>query len=280
MISQVFIQTNFFIMKTLFFLFAFVLLTPTLFAQQFAIDQLENSPRHHEWVTIESNDRMLHTFVAYPEVSENAPVVLVIHENRGLNDWARSFADQLAAKGFIAVAPDLISNTVDGFEKTSDFETSDDARSAIYALQPDFVTRDLMNVLSYAKSIDAGTGQVSVAGFCWGGSQSFRFATNTGDAIEAAFVFYGTGPRDAESYSSIEVPVYGFYGGADNRVNSTIEASEEAMNQFENTYEYEIYEGAGHAFMRRGDDPSLNTDDANKMARNKSWDRLVKLLMQ
>jgi carboxymethylenebutenolidase len=267
-------------MKTLFFLFAFVLLTPTLFAQQFAIDQLENSPRHHEWVTIESNDRMLHTFVAYPEVSENAPVVLVIHENRGLNDWARSFADQLAAKGFIAVAPDLISNTVDGFEKTSDFETSDDARSAIYALQPDFVTRDLMNVLSYAKSIDAGTGQVSVAGFCWGGSQSFRFATNTGDAIEAAFVFYGTGPRDAESYSSIEVPVYGFYGGADNRVNSTIEASEEAMNQFENTYEYEIYEGAGHAFMRRGDDPSLNTDDANKMARNKSWDRLVKLLMQ
>ncbi|MEX0846024.1 MAG: dienelactone hydrolase family protein [Balneolaceae bacterium] len=259
----------------LLFLFLFPL---TLLAQDYAIQQLEDSPRHHEWVTIESNDRTLHNFVVYPESSENAPVVIVIHENRGLNDWARSFADQLAGKGFIAIAPDLISNTVEGIEKTKDFETSDAARDAIYSLNPDHVTTDLMNVLEYAKTIKAGNGTFAVAGFCWGGSQSFRFATNAGDAIDAAFVFYGTGPGDAELYANIEVPVYGFYGGNDQRVNSTISDSENAMKEFDKTYEYEIYDGAGHAYMRSGDDPEKPQDDPNVMARNNSWERLVSLL--
>lgn len=254
------------------------LLTFSVLAQDYAVDQLENSPRHHEWVTIESNNRTLHNFVVYPETSEPAPVVIVIHENRGLNDWARSFADQLAGKGFIAVAPDLISNTVEGIEKTGDFENSDAARQALYNLEPENVTSDLMNVLEYAKTIKAGDGTFAVVGFCWGGSQSFRFATNAGEAIDAAFVFYGTGPGDTEAYSNIEVPVYGFYGGNDQRVNSTISDSESAMEQFGKTYEYEIYEGAGHAYMRSGDDPEKPQDDPNVKARNKSWDRLVSLL--
>lgn len=260
------------------FVFVFALVSTSICAQDYAIQQLEKSPRHHEWVEIESNGRILHTFIAYPEVSEDATVVIVIHENRGLNDWARSFADQLAGKGFIAVAPDLISNTVEGFEKTSDFPTSDEARSAIYGLDPDFVTEDLKHVLSFAHDLDAGNGKVAVAGFCWGGSQSFRFATNAGDEIEAALVFYGTGPQDESAYDAIKVPVYGFYGGNDNRVNSTIEMSEQAMSKFENTYHYEIYDGAGHAFMRSGDNPEIEKDHPNKIARDKSWIRLVQVL--
>ncbi|MGK7370872.1 MAG: dienelactone hydrolase family protein [Candidatus Halalkalibacterium sp. M3_1C_030] len=247
-------------------------------AQDYAEKQLENSPRHHEWITMESNGRVLHTFVAYPERSDNAPVILVIHENRGLNDWARSFADQLAAEGYIAVAPDLISNTVDGVQKTSDFESSDAAREAIYALNPDMVTADLLNVLDYAHSIEAGSGEVAVVGFCWGGSQSFRFATNAGDRIDAALVFYGTGPDSLEAYRRIEVPVYGFYGGDDQRVNATIEGSKEMMAESGNTYDYMIYEGAGHAFMRRGDDPDAPKDDPNVIARNKSWERMKGIL--
>ncbi|MBO6792688.1 MAG: dienelactone hydrolase family protein [Balneolaceae bacterium] len=255
-----------------------LLFSVSVAAQEYAQQQVENSPRHHEWVTINSNDRELHTFVAYPEVDEKVPVVLVIHENRGLNIWARSFADQIAENGYIAVAPDLISNTQDGFVKTSDFATSDDARSALYELDPDKVTTDLMNTLEYAKSIAAGNGNVIVVGFCWGGSQSFRFATNAGDMIEQAIVFYGTGPREMEAYQSIEVPVFGFYGGDDNRVNATIEFSEEAMNEYNKSYEYVIYDGAGHAFMRRGDDPALPSTDSNKMARNQAWEKLNEIL--
>lgn len=265
-------------MKTLPLFFALLLFISPVFAQDYAIQQLEDSPRHHEWIELESSGRIMHNFVAYPETSEKATVVIVIHENRGLNDWARSFTDQLAGQGFIAIAPDLISNTIDGFEKTSDFPTSDEARSAIYELNPDNVTADLNAVLEYAKTLEAGNGKVAVVGFCWGGSQSFRFATNAGDAIKAAFVFYGTGPREEASYESIEVPVFGFYGGNDNRVNSTIELSENSMAKFEHPYEYEIYEGAGHAYMRRGDDPTLDAEDANKRARDLSWERFVSIL--
>jgi carboxymethylenebutenolidase len=259
------------------FIFTAVLAS-SLFAQDHATQQLENSPRHHEWVELESSGRTMHNFVAYPESSEYATVVIVIHENRGLNDWARSFADQLAKAGYIAVAPDLISNTVEGVEKTSDFESSDAAREAIYDLDAEMVTQDLKNVLEYAQSIKAGNGKVAVAGFCWGGSQSFRFATNAGDAIEAALVFYGTGPDNFEDYKRIEAPVYGFYGEDDQRVNATIEDSEAMMEKAGKTYEYEIYDGAGHAYMRSGDDPDAPKDDPNVQARNESWDRLKGIL--
>ena len=252
----------------------FIVSFPILKAQDYAINQLENSPRHHEWVGIESNGRTLQNFVAYPEVESKAPVVIVIHENRGLNDWARSFTDQLAGQGFIAIAPDLLTDK-EG-KKTSDFATSDAARSAIYRLNADDVTNDLTRVLEYAKSIEAGNGKVAVVGFCWGGSQSFRFATNAGNSIDAAMVFYGTGPREAAEYARIEAPVYGFYGGADNRVNATIPNSEESMKAADKQYEYEIYEGAGHAFMRRGDDP--NEQGPNKTARNAAWKQIKEIL--
>lgn len=266
------------LMKTLFTFLILLFIGDITFAQDYATQQLENSPRHHEWVTMESSGRLLYTFVAYPESSENAPVVIVIHENRGLNDWARSFADQLAEAGYIAVAPDLISNTVGGIQKTSDFENSDAAREAIYALDPDMVTQDLNNVLEYARSIEAGNGKVTVAGFCWGGSQSFRFATNAGARIDAALVFYGTGPDALEDYQRIEVPVYGFYGGDDQRVNATIEGSKQMMEEAGNHYDYVIYEGAGHAYMRRGDDPAAPDDDPNVIARNESWERMTNIL--
>lgn len=267
-------------MKTSFSLLFVIIFSLSAFGQDYALEQLENSPRHHEWVTIESSGRTMHNFVAYPERSDKAPVFIVIHENRGLNDWARSFTDQLAEKGFIAIAPDIISNTVEGFEKTTDFETSDAAREAIYGLDANNVTQDLKAVLKYAKSIKAGNGEIYVIGFCWGGSQSFRFATNADSDIKAAMVFYGTGPQDASAYSSIEAPVYGFYGGADNRVNATIEGSEKAMNSYNKTYKYEIYEGAGHAFMRSGDDPNAEKSNPNVVARNASWERLLKIVKE
>lgn len=245
-------------------------------AQDFAVEQLEDSPRHHEWVTLESQDRELHNFVVYPEVDEPAPVVIVIHENRGLNDWARSVTDQLAGEGFIAIAPDLLSNRQNGIERTSDFESSDAARSAIYDLNPDGVTEDLNVVLEYARDMDAGNGTVAVAGFCWGGSQTFRFATNAGSAIDAAFVFYGTAPEAQAAINQIQVPIYGFYAENDERVNATIPQTETMMDEAGNTYEYEIYEGVGHAFMRQGESP--NADSAALEARNAAWNRLTSLL--
>lgn len=243
-------------------------------AQDYAAEQLENSPRHHEWIAIEQDDRTVHSFVVYPETDRNATAVIVIHENRGLTDWVRSFADQLAGKGFIAVAPDLLSGFDAEHSRTSDFASSDEARSALYNLDPDQITADLRAVQGYLENIPSFNGKVAVAGFCWGGSQTFRYATDAPD-IDAALVFYGS-PPEREQLKNISAPVYGFYGENDQRINSTIPDTEEAMEEFGKTYTYEIYDGAGHAYMRSGDDPE--GPEANKQARDRSWERLIEIL--
>lgn len=238
-------------------------------------DRLINSPRHHEWAEIADGDRTIHAWVVYPQVSENAPVVVLIHENRGLNDWARSMADQVAEAGYIAVAPDLLSGFSDEFERTSDFPDEDAARNAISELNPDQVASDLAATVAWAKTIPSANGKIASAGFCWGGSQSFNLAAQS-DEIDAALVFYGTGPKEPETYADIDVPVFGFYGGADQRVNATIETSETLMSQEEKSYEYVIYEGAGHAFMRLGE--QADADPANAKARTQALQRMDEIL--
>lgn len=237
--------------------------------------ELSKSPRHHEWVTLSHGEREFEAFVVYPESDEKSKSVIVIHENRGLNDWARLFADKLAAQGYLVIAPDLISNTVEGKKRTTDFENSDAARTAIYDLDKDQVTADLNAAFDYIMKDPASSGEVAVVGFCWGGSQTFRYATNNPD-ITSAHVFYGTAPKEASEIEKIMAPVYGYYGGNDNRVNSTIEETEKLMKSAGKKYEYEIYENAGHAFMRSGHDE--NAQPGNKKAHDEAWKRLLKLL--
>ena len=244
-------------------------------AQDGAKARLDKSPRHHEWVEIKQGNRTVHTFVVFPEVKEKATAVVVIHENKGLTDWVRSVADQLAEAGYIAVAPDLLSGAAPGGGKTTEFKSVDDATKAIYALPPDQVTDDLNAIADYASKIPAGNGKLAVAGFCWGGAQTFRFATNR-DKLAAAFVFYGTGVEDETAAAKIRCPVYGFYGGNDARVNATIPKSEAAMKKAGKTFEPVIYEGAGHGFMRAGEE--ANASSANKKAREEGWARWKQLL--
>lgn len=238
------------------------------------LERLNSSPRHHEWAEVERDGKTIYTWVVYPEVSENAPVVILIHENRGLNDWARSMADQVAEAGYIAVAPDLLSGFSEEYTRTSDFPDEDAARNAIGELDLEEVGMDLEAVAEFAKAIPAGNGKLVSAGFCWGGARSFQFATLSND-LEAALVFYGTGPENAEDYAKISAPVYGFYGEDDQRVNATIETSEQYMSEAGKTYDYEIYDDAGHAFMRTGEDSS-NT--ANAAARNAAFTRMQEIL--
>ncbi|MBU2526004.1 MAG: dienelactone hydrolase family protein [Bacteroidetes bacterium] len=241
------------------------------------LQKLNSSPRHHEWVTLEVGGRELYNFVVYPEKSGDTPAVILIHENRGLNDWARSFADELAAEGFLVIAPDLLSNAVPGVPKTTDFSSTDAAREALYGLKPDQITEDLNAVFEYIKKAPSSNCKVSVIGFCWGGSQSFRYATNNPN-LEKSFVFYGTAPQEATDIKKIQIPVYGFYGGNDNRVNATIDPTKAIMDEAGLTYEYVIYPGAGHAFMRSG--ASADGSPENKNAYQQAKKRLIELLNQ
>lgn len=258
-------------------LLCILFLAPFSLIAQEPLERLEQSPRHHEWVTIDYGERSLKGFLVYPEVSEKVPLIIVIHENRGLNDWARSMADQIAEAGYIAFAPDLLSGAGPDGGGTAAFANSDDARTGIYGLDPEQVTADLNATVNYLKQVPSGNGKVAVIGFCWGGSQTFRFATNNKE-IEAAYVCYGTGPTNEEDYQRIEVPVYGFYGGNDNRVNATIEFSSEVMKANNKLYEPVIYEGAGHGFFRAGEAKDASED--NKKGRAAGLKRLKKLLSE
>ena len=244
-------------------------------AQDWAKPRLEKSPRHLEWVKVKIGTREVNCFVGYPEVKNKATAVVVIHEIFGLTDWVRGVVDQLAEAGYIAIAPDLLSGAAPGGGGTAELGGADAVRKAIFALPPDQVTADLDAVAAYVSKLPAANGKVAVAGFCWGGTQSFRYAPNNKD-IKAAFVFYGTGPESEQDIARIQCPVYGFYGGNDARVTSTVEKTETLMKKAGKTYKPVTYEGAGHGFMRAGEAPDAGAE--NKKAREAAWQRWRELL--
>ncbi len=256
----------------------FLLLTASaavLSAQDWAKAQLEKSPRHREWVTVKHDARSVETFVAYPESSKKTPVILMIHEIFGMTDWVQDMADQMAAAGYIVVAPDLLSGMGKDGARSNSFDQQG-AMEAVGHLDAAQITADLNAVADYALKLPASSGKLFVMGFCWGGGQTFRFVTNRSD-LAGAFVFYGP-PPPKDAMERIKAPVYGFYGGNDARIDATIPDTKDAMKGLGKTYDPVVYEGAGHGFMRAGEAPDAN--EANRKARTEALRRLEILLKQ
>jgi carboxymethylenebutenolidase len=270
-------------------------------SQEWAQQRLAKSPRHKEWVTVKYKpaggkpEREVSAFVVFPEVKNKATAVLVIHEIFGMSDWVQSLTDELAEAGYVAIAPDLLSGMGPNGGGTVEIraQASDAVGKAIRDLPPDQITADLNAVADYVSNLPAANGKLAVTGFCWGGSQSFRYATNNSN-LKAAFVFYGAAPMkedqktiDKEALARIKAPVYGFYAGNDMRINATLPATIEAMKALNKQYEPVTYDGAGHGFMRAGDAPPPASDAdqkvkddyaANKKARDEAWVRWKALL--
>jgi carboxymethylenebutenolidase len=252
--------------------------------QDWAKQRADKSPRHQEWVKVKNGTREVNSFLVFPEVKNKATAVIVIHEIFGMSDWVRSLTDQLAEAGYIAIAPDLLSGMGPKGGGSSEFDGTA-VRQAIGNLPADQITGDLNAVADYVAKLPSSNGKVAVSGFCYGGTQTFRFATNR-PSLKAAFVFYGSGPESAEAIARIKCPVYGFYGGNDNRINATIPKSEELMKAAGKTYQPVTYAGAGHGFMRAGEDPTAAEStpeqkamkEANKKARDEAWVRWKELL--
>jgi len=231
-----------------------------------AKERLEHSPRHGEFVTVDAGGTPVRVWVVYPERKDKAPVVVVIHEIFGLTDWIRAVADQLAADGFIAVAPDLLSGKGPNGGGTDAFPSRDDAVKAVSALPRDEVIARLNAVRKYGLSLPAVTGKSATVGFCWGGSTSFAYAVAQ-PALDAAVVYYGTAPEDPEALAAIRAPVLGLYGGSDARVDATLDATEAAMKAKGKSYERHVFDGAGHGFLRA----QSGQDGANQRATDQAW---------
>jgi carboxymethylenebutenolidase len=234
-----------------------------------------DSPRHQEWVRIPTaQGRALRTFVVYPEANKRVHAVVVVHENRGLTAWERSLADQLAAAGYVAIVPDLLSETGPDKGASDAFESAAAAREAIHNLTPEQVAADLDAVVEYAGNLSAADKKVAVAGFCWGGGQAFRFAAHNSD-IEAVMVFYGAAPSD-EQLKQIRVPVHAFYGENDLRITGDVPKLKVRMKALEKSYQAVTYAGAGHGFMRAGE--AHDAKPADRTAHDEAWTRFVELL--
>jgi len=263
--------------------------------QEWAKQRLAKSSRHQEWVKVKNGAREVSSFVVYPEVKTKATAVVVIHEIFGMSDWVQSLTDQLAEAGYIAIAPDLLSGMGPNGGGTSSLDRQAIGQK-IRDLPPDQITADLNAVADYVSKLPASNGKVVVAGYCWGGSQTFRYATNNPN-LKAAFVFYGSAPTsgadnaiDKEALARIKAPIYGFYAGNDARINATLPATTQAMTELKRTFEPVTYEGAGHGFMRAGEAPEpadksaadyqkqFDAWQANKKARDEAWARWKKLL--
>jgi carboxymethylenebutenolidase len=234
-----------------------------------AVAHLDASSRHGEWVDYDAGDGdKVRAWVVYPERADAAPVVVVIHEIYALTDWIRGVADQLAAEGFIAIAPDLLSGKgpEGGGSESVDRQG---AVALIRGLETDEVTRRIKAAAAYATALPAATSAVGMVGFCWGGSTSFRMAT-VWPEVSAAAVYYGGSPP-TETLAGIGAPVLGLYGGNDARVNASIPDAQGEMTRLGKSYEVNILEGAGHGFLRQ----QSGQEGANMTASKTAWPKTI-----
>jgi carboxymethylenebutenolidase len=238
--------------------------------KDFGRERLNNSPRHAEWVDLQSGERTIKAFMVFPERKDKAPVVIVVHEIFGLTDWVRSLCDELAEAGVIAIAPDLLSG--------QKFEDADAARKLTYALPKEQVEASLNATANYALTkIPAADGKIAICGFCWGGGVAFSYA-NENRKLSAAYSFYGVAPDSPDQVKNIACPVYGFYGENDERVDATVPKATELMKAAGKKYEPIIYQGAGHGFMRSGEPANPAVRQGDRKARDEAWTRWKRLL--
>ena len=218
---------------------------------------------HGEWVYIKRGRDSIRTYVAYPERKTKAPAVIVIHEIYGLTDWEPTVADRLAKEGFVAVLPDLLSSK-HGLTPSN----PDSARKLIGQLEPQRISADLDAVYGYVNGLPAvAKDQIGTIGFCWGGGESFRYATHNPN-LRAAVVAYGPAP-DTAAMKRIKAPVLGIYGENDERINANLPMVAAAMQSAGKTYASEVYPGTGHGFLKPG------RQGYDTPEREKAWGRIL-----
>lgn len=231
--------------------------------------RLQNSPRHAEWAMIPTapgSSDSIAAWVVFPERRDNAPVVVVVHEIFGLSSWVKGVADQLAADGFIAIAPDLLSIERGG--ASTDSLAFADARAMIQRVTPDKMNAMVAAVGQWGMALPAARKVYGVVGYCWGGSASFNHAVFNAPGHKASVVYYGSSPA-AEDIAKVRIPVLGLYGENDQRVNATIARADSTMKAINGTFEQHTYAGAGHGFLRAQDQP------ANLEASRRAWSQTL-----
>lgn len=223
---------------------------------------------HGEYIWITRGADSIWAYIAFPERNDRAPAMIVIHENRGLTAWEPTVADRLAGMGYVAIAPDLVSSRFGPA-----LALGDSVGRFLGQLQPDGVTADLNTVFDHLNGLPSvQIGQIGAIGFCWGGGNTFRYATNN-PRLKAAVVCYGPNPP-VETLSRIEAPVLGVYGENDARINAALPQVVSEMQRLGKFFEADSYPGTGHGFLK----PGRRGNDSDQPAR--AWARIEAFLKE
>lgn len=252
-------------------------------SQAYATGKLAKSARRKEWVAITRASRELRAWVIYPAVKRKAPVVLVLHEVWGLTDSTINMGDEIAAMGYIAIVPDMLSGYGPNGGGTRSFPNPKASQTVLDLLEDKDINLDLEAWADFGLHLaGAVKGEFAMVGATWGGGAAFRYAvTAPRKDLKAVFVFCVAGPpvnNQGPSHhgkkindfavAKTDVPVYGFYGSKDNTptadspVQWSLPATRAAMAAAGNVYEPVIYDGAEHSFQRIGELPDATPDNA------------------
>jgi carboxymethylenebutenolidase len=254
--------------------------------------RLAASPRHGEWVKLAwepgSSDSLM-AWVVYPSTSNaKTPVVVVVHEIFGLSTWIRGVADQVAADGFIAIAPDLVSRARGG--PSTEELPGDSARKLISGVNAADRNHGIIAAATYAMSQPSAAPRYAVIGYCWGGSTVWGHAVNGGtNGFVGGVAYYGlpymTGTPAApnvDSLTKITKPVMLLSGSKDPRIGAAMPAVDSMMKALGKSYVGINYQGAIHGFLRAQDDPKAQRDEAeeqaNLAATKDAWPRTLDFL--
>jgi carboxymethylenebutenolidase len=232
-----------------------------------AVERLKASPRKGEFVTINVGGTPMRTWVVHPQGAARAPVVVVIQEIFGLSDWIRGVADQLAAEGFIAVAPDLLAGRGPNGGDSTSIAGNETMKVTLSLSEADLMAR-VKAAREYGLKLPQANGKSASVGFCFGGAASFTLAANEPN-LSAAVVYYGQAPTAEDALARIKAPVLGLYGGLkeDGRIGATIAPTEASMKKLGKAYEPRIFEGAAHGFLRA----QTGNNGANMKASQQAW---------
>jgi carboxymethylenebutenolidase len=227
-----------------------------------------------KWETTKMADgTTVKMWVVAPAAAGKVGTVLVIHENMGLNDWARAVADQLGRQGFIAIAVDLLSGKAPGGGGTAELGAG--VGQALRTVTPADVAARLDAAAAWSKTLPNSNGKYATVGYCWGGGQSFNYAVAQPN-LNAAVVYYGPTPSDMNTLASIKAPVLGLYGGDDARITANVEPTAAKMKELGKSYTHHIYEGAGHGFLRQ----QSGAEGANLRAATQAWPATLAFLRE
>ena len=210
----------------------------------------------------------MRAWVVYPARRQNAPVVVAIHDNQGLSNWIRAVADQLAADGFIAISPDLL--TMEGVARRPDGESELEGERGVRALlrNVDQAKRDrfIQAVGEWGTKQQGASSKYGIVGFCWGGQTVFAHAVAAPASLGAVVVYYGPSPAP-DRLGTVRAPILGLYGEDDARVNTTVGPAQETLKAAGRTFETHTFPGAGHGFTRSQE----QREGANLEAVKKAW---------